>query len=84
MESSTDVNSLVSVLPRVDLTLVVDPEITSTTGQDILECLETAEPCDHTAKYRTNSGWCNNLERPEFGQSFRPFVRLLPPVYEDG
>ncbi|XP_073996346.1 uncharacterized protein [Rhodnius prolixus] len=83
LESSTDVNSLVSVLPRVDLTLVVDPEITSTTGQDILECLETAEPCDHTAKYRTNSGWCNNLERPEFGQSFRPFVRLLPPVYED-
>ncbi|XP_014241110.1 uncharacterized protein LOC106661888 [Cimex lectularius] len=68
-----DINSLVSTLPQVELGITRETE-----------CLEMKLPCDHTSKYRTYSGWCNNLERPEYGQSFRPFARILPPVYADG
>lgn len=71
-----DVNSLISTLPFVDLSFIneVDEE----------NCLDSDLPCDYTRKYRTLSGWCNNLEHPEYGQSYRPFIRFLPPVYTDG
>ena len=39
--------------------------------------------CFHQ-KYRTIDGSCNNLDNPPQGSSAVPFVRLLPPAYEDG
>ncbi|ERL88558.1 hypothetical protein D910_05943 [Dendroctonus ponderosae] len=41
-------------------------------------------PCDPTAPYRTLSGHCNNLKRPNWGKSLTTFNRLLPSAYEDG
>ncbi|KAK6027548.1 hypothetical protein OSTOST_06422 [Ostertagia ostertagi] len=37
-----------------------------------------------TTILRLHSGWCNNLQRPEFGMAFQPFMYLLPPEYDDG
>ena len=36
------------------------------------------------SKYRTLTGWCNNLLFPEYGKSIRAFTRLLAPAYDDG
>lgn len=64
-------------LPNVDLTDVLEvPRIFS--------CDDQTLPCDHTNKYRTITGWCNNLKTPGQGKSLRAFSRLLPPVYDDG
>jgi hypothetical protein len=40
--------------------------------------------CDSSSKYRTNDGTCNNLNNPFFGASNTPYIRLLPPSYDDG
>ncbi|CAG0892265.1 unnamed protein product [Cyprideis torosa] len=37
-----------------------------------------------SAVYRTADGVCNNPFNLEWGQSFRPFLRFMPPVYGDG
>ncbi len=68
---------LMKVLPNIDVSEVVDiPKV--------FQCDEQTLPCDHTSKYRTMTGWCNNLNFPELGKSLRAFIRLLPPKYEDG
>ena len=46
--------------------------------------IDSTSPCDHTAKYRTYNGRCNNLENPEFGVSNSLLRRLLPAEYNDG
>ncbi|VDD90879.1 unnamed protein product, partial [Enterobius vermicularis] len=34
--------------------------------------------------YRSFDGACNNLEKPLLGAAFRPYLRQLPPEYDDG
>ena len=41
------------------------------------------EKCSHRS-YRTYEGFCNNLNNELWGASLTPFIRLLPPQYEDG
>ncbi|XP_042900763.1 uncharacterized protein [Parasteatoda tepidariorum] len=41
-------------------------------------------PCDHTTPFRSASGWCNNIQNPQWGKSLVTFQRLLPPRYHDG
>ena len=40
--------------------------------------------CDPFARYRTFSGRCNNLGRPEWGSAGATLRRLLPNAYADG
>jgi len=51
---------------------------------NVFECDDQTLPCDHTSKFRTATGWCNNLQNPNYGKSFRANTRLLRPAYEDG
>jgi hypothetical protein len=72
-----DLRELMAVLPNVDLTDTLEiPRV--------FRCDEQTLPCDHTSRYRSTTGWCNNLRHPEWGKSLRAFVRLLPPAYSDG
>jgi len=73
----TSLKDLMQALPSIDVSDVVDiPKV--------FQCDEQTRPCDHTTKFRTLTGWCNNLHFPELGKSMRAFIRLLPPKYEDG
>ncbi|TRY61661.1 hypothetical protein TCAL_04392 [Tigriopus californicus] len=72
-----NLQELMDVLPNIDVSDVMDiPKV--------FQCDEQTLPCDHTTKYRTLTGWCNNLMFPEYGKSIRAFTRLLAPAYDDG
>ncbi|CAG0880270.1 unnamed protein product [Cyprideis torosa] len=72
-----DLQELMSVLPNIDVTDVMDiPQV--------FKCDEQTLPCDHTSQFPTLTGWCNNLLVPEYGKSMRAFARLIRPRYEDG
>ncbi|XP_071514131.1 uncharacterized protein [Panulirus ornatus] len=75
--SPNNVVDLMEVLPNIDVSDIM--EIPS-----VFECDDQTLPCDHTSKFRTATGWCNNLNFPAFGKSFRANTRLLRPAYEDG
>ncbi|XP_026292684.2 uncharacterized protein LOC113217054 [Frankliniella occidentalis] len=47
-------------------------------------CDDFSLPCDPGRRYRSFTGWCNNLRHPHQGKSLRAFNRLLPPQYGDG
>lgn len=72
-----DIHELVQALPFIDVSDVM--EIPS-----VFECDDQTLPCDHTSKFRTATGWCNNLNNPAHGKSVRAFNRLVRPQYGDG
>uniref|UniRef100_A0AC35U402 Peroxidasin n=1 Tax=Rhabditophanes sp. KR3021 TaxID=114890 RepID=A0AC35U402_9BILA len=47
-------------------------------------CIPKWYPCNINSKFRTITGWCNNIKRPHYGMAFGAMVRLLPPQYENG
>lgn len=67
-------------LPNVDISGLVPP------APLIRTCRETEEhrPCDARNRFRSISGHCNNLRRPDFGRSNTVFARMLPAGYNDG
>ncbi|XP_050297990.1 uncharacterized protein LOC126737238 [Anthonomus grandis grandis] len=72
-------DDLTDSLQSVDLSAFISPDV----FEDEKHCEEEG-PCDPTTPYRTLSGHCNNLKRPNWGKSLTTFNRLLPSAYEDG
>lgn len=75
--SPNNINELMEVLPNIDVTDIMEIP-------NVFECDDQTLPCDHTSRFRTATGWCNNLNFPQYGKSFRAKARLLSPAYDDG
>ncbi|CAL4059485.1 unnamed protein product, partial [Meganyctiphanes norvegica] len=75
-----DFDSLDFNLPSVDISGLVPP------APLIRTCTEAEEhrSCETNVPFRTISGHCNNLRRPDFGRSSTVFARMLPAGYDDG
>jgi len=48
------------------------------------ECPIETHPCDAHNPFRSFSGYCNNLNNPNFGKALTTFQRLMPAAYENG
>ncbi|CAG0923981.1 unnamed protein product, partial [Notodromas monacha] len=72
-----NINDLMTSLPNIDVTDVMEIP-------HVFDCDEQTLPCDHTSRFPTFTGWCNNLQHPEFGKATRALARLMRPAYLDG
>ncbi|KAK7573452.1 hypothetical protein V9T40_010643 [Parthenolecanium corni] len=47
-------------------------------------CPAEIAACDPSYPYRSFTGYCNNLRKPNWGKSLTTFSRILPPAYDNG
>ncbi|XP_055887034.1 peroxidasin homolog [Biomphalaria glabrata] len=48
-----------------------------------IHSIDCSDSCFHR-RYRTLDGTCNNFQNPTWGAANTAFIRLLPPIYENG
>eukprot|EP00095_Tigriopus_kingsejongensis_P003939 maker-scaffold473_size162088-snap-gene-0.25 protein:Tk03939 transcript:maker-scaffold473_size162088-snap-gene-0.25-mRNA-1 annotation:"hypothetical protein DAPPUDRAFT_42141" len=75
---NVNIDDFADGLTNIDVTRVVSTVPFQTCARD-----ENALPCDHTNKYRTFNGWCNNLNNAQYGKSVTPLIRFLSAKYDD-
>ncbi|CAI4231916.1 unnamed protein product [Auanema sp. JU1783] len=86
LPAELDVLTLQKLLPSIEVSSIIG-NFTPYLGRDPLpkeQCLPQPLPCDHTTKYRSYSGWCNNLNNPKYGNAFEAMRRIIEPSYDDG
>jgi len=76
---NVNIDDFADGLTNIDVTRVVS----TTVSHDTCQRDENALPCDHTQKYRSFNGWCNNLNNPQYGKSVTPLIRFLSAKYDD-
>ncbi|XP_064483549.1 uncharacterized protein LOC135396484 [Ornithodoros turicata] len=69
---------VIPALRRVDLSKF------SAEFEEPAACEDTLTACNPRSPFRTLSGRCNNLRRPNLGKVGHSFRRMLPGLYEDG